>query len=432
MSEKAKKFTQDNVHSIKPPAGKADHWVADGGLPGFFIRFQRGGEGCYFIRYSIHGRERKMQLGKVSQIKLADAQKLARRHFGMVADDADPMVERAKVTVESGITIPSLLPGFRSHLENKRRSQAYIDRTMDYLEGSTNKAGEIVSEYLRPLHKIPLGQLNRATVASELNKLEKNHGPIAMTRARAALSKFISYCFTQGHEIANPVKGTTKYESEERNRVLMPDELVAIWQTAGDDDYGRLVRLMMLTAARRTQMGDLKKIEVKAASSEIPTQDRLIELPGQRRKNSRKGGSKHADTFLIPLSTQALTILAEKEKAPRDGEYVFGDGGKGGFSGWSKCKERHCQRIGKRITEPWGFHDFRRSFETLGHDVVKIPEVDLDHCINHKPQSKKGVRSRYNYAKHLDEKRAAMQKWGDYIEGLLRQKPKLAAVSKAA
>src|SRR4030095_8903328 len=59
------------------------------------------------------------------------------------------------------------------------------------------------------------------------------------------------------------------------------------------------------------------------APSEVPTEDRLIALPGQGRKNSRKGGSKNSESFLIPLSKQALAIL-EKRKPRENSEYVFG------------------------------------------------------------------------------------------------------------
>lgn len=413
------KFTSENVRKLKPPAGKADHWIEDDSLPGFFVRFRNGGEGVYCIRYSFAGADRKLSLGKVRKVDLDKTRGEARQHFARIANGEDPAIERAKAAVASGVLMASMFDGFEAHLRNLRRSEDHIGRTVGYLRN-----------YFVPLHVIPLGQLNRATVARELSRIESENGPIAMSRARAALSKFFSWCRQQGHEFVNPVEGTVKYESEERDRVLQPDELRIIWQTAGDDDYGKIIKLLMLTAARRSQIGDLKKAEVKLGESAIPLQDRLIELPGQSRKHSRKGGSKHSDTFLITLSKQARAILEAKAKSPRvDSDFVFGNGkGDGGFSGWSSCKERHCERIGDKIVDPWGFHDFRRSFETLGHDVLGIPEIDLDHCINHKPATKKGVKGRYNYATHLKEKRAALELWGDYVEDLVNPRPQLAVV----
>jgi integrase len=414
------KFTQENVTKIRPPAGKADHWEPDEGLKGFCIRFQKGGPGSYFIRYSFNGKPRRLPLGRIDQIKLEDAKTKARKAFGQIADKIDPAVERAKAVAKHDLVIDeALLDRFKIHLQNKNRSPDHIERSLAYLAGTERHA------YFRPLHKIPLGQLDRATVARELSNIEEENGPLAMTRARGALSKFLNWMIGEGYEITNVVEGTKKYESEARDRVLSPDELRIIWQNAGEGQHGQIVRLLMLTGARRTQIGSLKKVEVKLAKSEIAIEDRVIVLPGQGKKGSRKGGSKHSDKFLLALSTQAIKIL-ESVTEREDSEFVFGEG-KGGFSGWSKAKAALDERIGDKITESWGFHDFRRSFETLGHDVCKIPDSHTDYCLNHKPQSKQGIRGRYNYAKYLDEKRAAMQTWGDYIEGLI--KPKLKAVA---
>jgi hypothetical protein len=76
----------------------------------------------------------------------------------------------------------------------------------------------------------------------------------------------------------------------------------------------------------------------------ITTEDRVIVLPGQQKKISRKGGSKHDDEFLLPLSTQAINIL-ESAEARKNSDFVFGDGGEGGFSGWSKAKAALDKRI---------------------------------------------------------------------------------------
>lgn len=421
----ARKFTQDNVLTVKAPAAKADHWVQDPGFPGFFIRFRNGGAGIYFIRYTVNGQKRKLPLGKVSRVKLADAQTEARKHFGAVAANVDPVVERAKATIASGITMATLLGQFEAHMRSKRRSEDYISRTMAYLKGTETNT------YFRPLHVIPLDQLNKATVARELSHIEKNNGPVTMSRARAALSKFISFCYTQGHEFANPVQGTVKYDSEVRDRVLQPDELKVIWQTAGDDDYGQCVKLLMLTAARRTQIGSLKRAELFLDASDAPMKDRLIAFPGQGRRGSRKGGSKNTDTFHMPLSRQALTILKAR-KARSDNDHVFGEGD-GGFSGWSASKERHegrIKRLGHDLAQ-WGFHDFRSSFQTLGQDVLDLDGALLDACLNHKSKTKRGARGHYDFAKLLRKRREAHQAWADYIENLVSGKPSLRVVGAA-
>jgi integrase len=40
--------------------------------------------------------------------------------------------------------------------------------------------------------------------------------------------------------------------------VLSDAELVAVWRAVPDTDYGRIVRLLMLTAQRREEIGGLR------------------------------------------------------------------------------------------------------------------------------------------------------------------------------
>ena len=110
-----------------------------------------------------------------------------------------------------------------------------------------------------------------------------------------------------------------------------------------DDDYGRVVHLLMLTAQRREEVAALAWNELDLAGA-------LWTIPKKRTKN----GLPHD----VPLSSPALSIL---EGAPkRDGRaLVFGDG-EGGFQGWSKAKaalDRRIAAAGAKV-RPWRLHVF--------------------------------------------------------------------------
>src|SRR5262249_30762389 len=154
-----------------------------------------------------------------------------------------------------------------------------------------------------------------------------------------------SWLCREGYDVdPNVVQGTSRYESNHRHRVLSPDELRVIWQNAGEGQHGQIVKLLMLTAMRRSQIGGLRKTEVKLNPSPIATEDRCIVLPGRRSKLARKGGSKHDDAFVLPLSLQAIKILQSVEER-KDSEFVFGQDDGQGYSGWSKAKAALDKRI---------------------------------------------------------------------------------------
>jgi integrase len=167
---------------------------------------------------------------------------------------------------------------------------------------------------------------------------------VAANRARASLSAMFVWAIGEGlWDRDNPVAGTSKQkESGPRERSLSDAETAKVWLAAPNNDYGRLVRLILLSGCRRTELGDLQW-------SEVDLKERTITLPRERTKN----GQQH----VVPLSNAAIEILETISR--RDGrEYVFGIG-RGGFSGWSKSK-RELDKAAS-FKEAWTLHDLRRT-----------------------------------------------------------------------
>ena len=66
----------------------------------------------------------------------------------------------------------------------------------------------------------------------------------------------------------NPIIGTIQpKDSKARERVLSDDELAAIWRACKDDDYGRIIRLLILLGARRQEIGGLRWSELDLNNS---------------------------------------------------------------------------------------------------------------------------------------------------------------------
>ena len=80
----------------------------------------------------------------------------------------------------------------------------------------------------------------------------------------------------------NPVIGTnTASDNEPRDRILSDAELATIWKAVPNDDYGRIVKLLLLTGQRREEIGGLRWSEIDDGD------EALIALPSSRTKNSR-------------------------------------------------------------------------------------------------------------------------------------------------
>jgi integrase len=248
------------------------------------------------------------------------------------------------------------------------------------------------------LHKLPLAQIDRRTLAQTLLQIEDNSGPAARNRARTALSSFWSWAIQEGLCEINPVTGTGKAdEVGSRERVLAPEELRKLWHALGDGRFDEIVRLLLLTGARRNEIGHLQW-------SEVDLVRKLIVLPPERTKNGRP--------FELPLSAQATAVLAHLPRR-NSSDFLFSD--KSGFKDWGGAKAALDQRIG---IAPWTLHDLRRSCATGMAELGTQPHI-IEAALNHISGHKAGIAGVYNRARYSDEMRAALQRWADHVDKIV-------------
>jgi integrase len=234
-------------------------------------------------------------------------------------------------------------------------------------------------------------------------------GVVAADRARTALSGFYGWAIERGYcEVSPSFNISPRASGKARDRFLTEAELVEVWRACGNDDYGRIVRLLILTGQRRQEIGDL-------SWREIDIERRLIELPADRTKNHR--------AHVVPLSDAALALLPAQSKG-RD--LVFGGGG-GGFSGWSKAKAALAARIvdARALVDPknamphWRIHDLRRSFVTHVNERGFAQPHVVEAIVNHISGHLAGVAGVYNKALYLAERRQAIKLWGAHVAALV-------------
>jgi integrase len=248
--------------------------------------------------------------------------------------------------------------------------------------------------YLRkhaaPLHKLSLSEIDRRAIAVLLGQREAACGPIARNRLRASLSSFWTWAIAEGLCEQSPVTGTAKADAgRSRDRVLTHEELRKLWHALGDGRYADVVRLLLLTGQRRTEIGGL-------IWSEVDFDRKLIVLAPDRTKNSR-----HHE---VPLSSQALTIL---QRQPKRTEFVFSK-----HMGWAAAKARLDARL---QIAPWRLHDLRRTCATQMGELGILPHV-VEQALNHVSGAKAGVAGVYNRSKMSDAVRDALQRWADHLD----------------
>src|SRR5262249_9055758 len=212
---------------------------------GFGVRRQRG-DPVYVIKYRVFGRQRFVTIGRHGAPWTPDkARKEAKRLFGLVAAGKDPQTEKAEARAKAVDTLARVADDYLKHAEKKQKPRSFEETKRHLLNN------------WKPLHSISVFNLRRRQVAARLSEIETERGRVTAARARAALSAMFNWAIREGYEIAaNPVFGTNRpAEPKSRDRVLADSELAEIWRACRNDDHGRIIKLLMLSAQRRDEVG---------------------------------------------------------------------------------------------------------------------------------------------------------------------------------
>jgi integrase len=387
-------FTKTTVAALELAAGKFDLIQFDDTLPGFGIRLRAGGKRVWIVQYRAHGRQRRETLGDARRIDLKAARAAAQKRFAEVLLGGDPQQDKAKAKARAAVTFGPL-------------ADRYLELKKPIVRANTYVADHrYLTAYSKPLRGLPIDAIDRRLIAARLSEIVSAHGVTSAARARQALSAFFSWAIREGVATQNPVIGTTDPGAQlrSRDRVLTGAELRAIWLACEEDDFGRIVRLLMLTAARRDEIGGLRR-------SELDLERGTLNIPGRRTKNHHP--------LQLTLPSAAVSIL--RSTAPREErDTVFG-GGNGGFNAWSYAtlglRARIVEMQGSQIA-PWRLHDIRRTVATGMAELGIQPHI-IEAVINHRSGHKAGVAGIYNRATYEPEKKRALAIWADHLQSIV-------------
>jgi integrase len=376
------------------PAGKTDHIVFDDQLPGFGVRVRDSGSGVrksFVLQYRRAGGSRRMLIGSTDVLTLEQARAQAKKLLGRVALGGDPAKDKAEQRARDVFSMRALAVDYLAAKKPGVRPRTFTESER-YLTG----------QYFRALHSMPIEQITRRDVAARVLAISRESGATTAGRARSALSSMFTWAMQMGLCESNPVAGTPEVKTPpSRDRVLDDAELRSVWKACGDDDFGRIVKLLIATGQRRTEVGGMRWSEIDLGKG-------AWTIPGSRAKNHR--------AHTLPLSALALSIIeAIPQRVDRD--CLFGERGDSGFCSWATVKAALDARLGDQV-KPFKLHDLRRSYCSRSADLGVQPHI-IEAAVNHYSGHRAGVAGIYNRSSYEREVRAALALWADHIRSVI-------------
>ena len=257
--------------------GKADVIHFDDALKGFGYRLRRGADGktrhSWVAQYKRVGATRRMSQ-PAEKLSAEQARGWAKKVLAKVALGEDPQADRIDRRGKDALTMRAQVIEFLAARKRELAPRTFVE-TKRYLTDA---------RYFGPLHGMPVDKIHRKDVAARTMVIARERGSPTAARARGALGTFLTWCMKMGLTESNATIGSfAPAASDGRSRVLSDPELAAIWRACGNDDYGRIIKLLILTSCRRAEIGDMCWGEL-----DDPERPSTFTIPAARAKNGKQ------------------------------------------------------------------------------------------------------------------------------------------------
>jgi integrase len=366
-----KKLTDAFVSSIKPDPLRVT--IAYDTLQiGFAVTVQSSGSKSFKALYYGPRGPVWYHIGRVNEIGLSDARKLAAGVMLQARSGRDPQAEKTAQ---------------RSRGSFRELATAYVEQHAKKHNKSWAQADRLITRYADPR----LGSLQAATVsrADVKGLLASVKAPVLANQILASISAVFTWAIREQIVTVNPAALIDRNPVSARERILSSAEYKLLW-----DQLDGALRLILLTGARPGEVSHMRTEHVT---------DNVWVLPGAPDPKLNWPGTKNSRTHSIPLSKPAMEIIEGLSGQPFAGLKLDG------------AMRAICKKLG--VSDPVKPHDLRRS--ALSMIAGEFGSESMDRRANHSLTGVTKTYNRFDYAK----KDAEIMTWlGSHIIGLVEGK----------
>lgn len=382
-----KPLTDSVVKTTRP--GKSQRgWrdITDGGCRGLALRVSPRGEKVWQVRVKVAGRRIAEKIGVYPEVSLSEARRRAETLRAAAADGLTPTVHAQRRNTDT-MTV-------------RVAHAAYIDtKTGDLRPRTIAQKLHLFRCHIEPrIGDLLLRRVGKADVHRVVDAVRKTGAKVQPNRVASEIKALLNWAEERDYIDAVPALKKLKTRETPRQRTLTGDELREVWRASYEigDVSGRYIRLVMLTAQRRDEVRLMTWDEIDLAQ-------RLWTIPAARYKTGIPQ--------VVPLSDAAIVEL--EAAGPRPSGFVLrGSKREAAFNGVQSALRRLRVRTGGR--GDFTLHDMRRTCRTWMSREGVVFET-AERVLGHVPR---GMERVYDQHDRLAERRAALERWGQYLMAL--------------
>ncbi len=395
-----------DVEVREKAAEDKQYTVADGG--GLSLLVKPNGTKAWRYNYRYGGKQKTLAIGVYPDISLKQARARLAEAKRLLADGLDPSLEkkrkRRQAVLDSTNTLEALAKDWWQH-QKGTWSETHAARVWQRLNDNV----------LKELGHRSITDIDPQDIIAAIRRVENRGALDVAQRVLQATRALFRYAVQIGRLKQNPIidvtpeilKGRITQHQPSMPREQLPDFLRAL---EGYHQQGRLltqlaIQLLVLTFVRP---GELRA----ARWEEFDWEQKLWRIPAARMKM----GTEH----IVPLSTQAVAILEQIKSITGAYELVFPSERNRHQCMSDNTMRRAIFKLGYDGNTPGKSkcvpHGFRATASSILNETGFNPDA-IERQLSH--MERDGVRAAYtHHARYLEDRKAMMQWWGDYLEEL--------------
>ena len=366
---------------------------------GLHLLVSPSGGKLWRLKYRFDGKEKLLAFGAYPAVSLAKAREKRDTARALLADGIDPGEQRKEVAAEKALrAVNSFEAVTREWCDKKKASwvPAYAERLLRRFE----------RDIFPLIGKKPIAEIKPPALLAAIRKIEMRGAIETAHRAMQDCGQVFRYAIATGRaerDIAADLRGA-----------LAP---VVVTHYASMTEPAKVADLLRVLDSYQGSY------IVKAAMSLAPL---LFVRPGELRRalwadididagEWRYTVTKTKTEHVVPLATQAVTILKELHALTGAGVYAFPGHRSTARPMSDNAVLAAMRRLGITGEEMTG-HGFRAMARTILDEVLGFRPDFIEHQLAHAVRDANG--RAYNRTSHLPARKAMMQAWADYLDKL--------------